>query len=110
MSAAGKMRGERNWEAGIVAAVGEEDNFGLVVAGPVEARPAVVVEGGNIERFLADQVVLRMVEVRIAAGLHGFIRKIPVEDWNILTEAILSWWSCKLSALNESPELQNLRG
>lgn len=60
--------------AGIAAVVEEEDNFG-----PVEARPAVG-EADSIERLLADRVVLRMVEVQIAAGLHNFIRQVLMEE------------------------------
>jgi hypothetical protein len=85
-----------SWEAGIDAVVEEEDNFGLV-----EARPAVG-EVNSIERLLADRAVLRMVEVRIVAGLHDCIRPLPTEEYIIQTEAILSWWSYTLSAVNKS--------
>jgi hypothetical protein len=61
-------------EAGIAAAVGEEGSFG-----PVEAKPALG-EVGRIGRFLAGPVVSRMAGVRIAAGLHDFVRQIPAEQ------------------------------
>jgi hypothetical protein len=67
---AGRTCGGRSSGAGTAAVVGEEGSFG-----PVEARLAVG-EVDRIERFLGDQVVLRMEGARIAAGLDSFIRQI----------------------------------
>jgi hypothetical protein len=67
--AADRMRGGRNSGAGIAAVVGEEGSFG-----PVEERLAVGEGEESIERSLAGRVESRMAGVRIAAGLHNFVR------------------------------------